>query len=187
MKKSLRKSRKISESDRPFFAVMLAVLMIASGAIAVYMGLRPISEMAMITWRANSLVEVPATINDVQRVHKQYGRRLKNSYDAVVVRYSYQWQGVPYQGSRIQPQKWETTNDLWHTQWFQTLEIARQSGAPVPAWVRRDDPAVATLDKEPTWSEGLLLAFVLLIVFSVPTLYFAWLIWRVLAGKESAQ
>ena len=146
---------------------MLAVLALACLTIATFFGLRPTGEALWVAWRASSLVEVPATIQEVLLAPTRSGSivrtGVKRSYDAVRVRYTYEWQGTRYESALLHAQGWESPDHLWHAQWFNSLEGARSSGTPMPAWVPRGDPAKAILDKKPNWGGGIWLAWRLLL------------------------
>lgn len=164
------------------------MLMLACLAIAAFFGMRPIGGALWVAWRASSLVEVPATIQEVRLVPTRAGsirsKGVKKSYDAVVVRYTYEWHGTRYESSLLHAQGWESTDHLWHAQWFRTLEAARSSGSPMPAWVPPDDPGKAVLDKKPNWDGGMGLALMFLLVFGALAAVWARLAWRLLLRKD---
>jgi Protein of unknown function (DUF3592) len=167
------KSTQPAQAGRLYASIFMMVFIGAFGAIATIFGLLPIADAASTLWRAQSLVEVPATVNQVQ-LHLG-SRSTQRHLKSLSVRYSYKWKGVTYESTRVSVQHWEGWHDsaTWHKEWFDRLERARQSGATVPAWVSTSDPPQAVLDKELRWAR-LFLAVPLLFLFGGVSLFFGY-------------
>jgi Protein of unknown function (DUF3592) len=179
-------------AERVQLAIFLSIFVIAFGAVAGIFGAFPIAQAITTAWRASSLIEVPATIEDVRLDFR--GRRRDVSHSvfradapthlkSLSARYSYAWKGVTYQSAQISVQHWAGWHDRasWHEEWFARLEQARKSHTPVSAWVSVDNPSEAVLDKEVRWAR-LWLAIPLLILFGAVSLFFAVQLVRILFG-----
>jgi Protein of unknown function (DUF3592) len=179
-------------AERVQLAIFLSVFVIAFGAMAGIFGAFPIAQAVVTAWRASSLIEVPATIEEVQLDLR--GRRRDVSHSvfssddpthlkSLSARYSYTWKGATYESARISVQHWAGWHDRasWHEQWFARLEQARKSQTPISAWVSVEAPAEAVLDKEVRWAR-LWLAVPLLTLFGGVSLLAAWQLIRVLFG-----
>jgi len=145
------KSNEIREMPKAAALAVMAVFMAAFGAVAIIFGFLPIADAVSTVWRANSLVEVPASIKEVQLERgTRAGQRHQKSLSA---RYSYEWKGVTYDSTRVSVQHWAGWRDgsSWHQEWFDKLDHARKTGATVSAWINAEGPPKAVLDKELRW------------------------------------
>lgn len=168
-------------SERIFLAMVMAVFVIAFGAVAVIFGVLPVADAVSTALRHQSLVEVAATIQDVQL--ERGTRRGQEHQRSLRVRYSYVWKGVTYNSTGVSVQHWAGWRDgaSWHQKWYDRLERARDSRAPVPAWVANVEPPQAVLDKELRWTR-LWLAIPLLLSFGGVCLFFARQLVRLFMG-----
>ncbi len=194
------KKSKASNPPRPLaervqLALLISVFVIAFGAVAVIFGALPVTDAIATAWRASSLIEVTATIKEVQldtRLPKgrNEGTSLLGSPKtrSLSARYSYVWQGVTHESSRISLQHWPGWYDhaLWHQEWFDRLEQARVSQKPVSAWVNAEGSPEAVLDKSVRWAR-LWLAVPLLVLFGAVSLFFAVQIFRLLFKSGANQ
>ncbi|TAG46750.1 MAG: hypothetical protein EAZ30_11955 [Betaproteobacteria bacterium] len=98
------KSTQPAQAGRLFAAIFLMVFIGAFGAIATIFGLLPIADAASTLWRANSLVEVPATVKQVQL--SLGSRSTQKHLKSLSVRYSYKWKGVTYESTAVSVQHW---------------------------------------------------------------------------------
>jgi hypothetical protein len=181
-------------AERVQLSIVLSIFVIAFGAVASIFGALPIAQAVVTAWRASSLIEVPATIEDVRLDFK--GRRRDVSHSvfssdapthlkSLTARYSYEWKGVTYESAQISVQHWAGWYDRasWHEEWFARLEQARKSQTPVSAWVSVEAPSEAVLDREVRWAR-LWLAIPLLILFGAVSLFSGVHLVRVLFGID---
>jgi Protein of unknown function (DUF3592) len=169
--------------ERVQLALILSVFAAAFGSVAIIFGAVPMVDAVSTVWRANSLIEVPATVLEVRL--DRYSGRTKEHLVSLVARYRYDWKGETFESSRISVQHWDGWHDsaTWHREWFDKLEHARKSQTTVSAWVDADDPLETVLDKEMRWGRPLL-ALPFLILFSAVSLFSAVQIVRVLFGID---
>lgn len=180
------KAKNVQEMPKWGALVFTGLFMTAFGAVAVTFGLLPISDAISTAWRANSLVEVAATIKEVRL---ERGTRVTQKHQrSLSARYSYQWRGVTYDSSRISIQHWAGWHDgaHWHQEWFDRLDQARKTGVTVPAWVNPIGQPNAVLDKEVRFAR-LFLAIPLLLLFGGVSAIAGYGFVRVLRGRSRAQ
>jgi Protein of unknown function (DUF3592) len=173
-------------SERMVLALVMAVFATAFGAVALVFGALPVADAVSTARRHASLVEVPATIKDVQL--ERGTRRGQEHQRSLRVRYSYEWKGVTYDSTRVSVQHWAGWRDgaSWHQAWYDQLEQARRSGTTVPAWVADEGSPQAVLDKELRWTR-LWLAIPLLLSFGGVCLFFALQLVRLFVHPKAGQ
>lgn len=104
---------------------------------------------------------------------------------AVRARYRYEWQGRPYESTRVGLPGGFTSDNLddWHHDWSVRLTAAHEGRLALQAWVDPRHPGEAVLDRRLRWQQVLfLLPFALL--FPLVGAGALFVMWRALRGNE---
>lgn len=159
------KSNPASQSTGLFALVFCAVFVVVPAAVSVVAGWLPMWSVGEAVWRRSSLVEVPATISEVALKARKGASKSNRLKYWVVARYRFEWQGAAYISTQVTWPNISRGAEKHNTDLFLALDAARESGAPVAAWVDPQDPSYAVLDKSLPWG-WFLIAVPIAIVFS---------------------
>jgi len=158
-----------------FRLLFCALFVLIPAAVAIAAGWWPLWHVTEAAWRRGALVEVPATVLQVELKSQTSSSKTRTRKYWVEVRYAYRWQGRDRIGTQATWPQLRLTSEADSTALFARLDRARATTNAVPAWVDPGAPDYAVLDTRIPWA-ALLFAVPIALIFSAVAAGFA-MVW----------